>query len=215
MSHIELEKVMRTKNNSLFDKITEYVDAYFDNNGRSPTTREIESAIKFSRQTVHRYLKVMSEQGEIEYDGHRSIITPHIRAMLNTTSVQMGNSIPCGELSDVAQNEIENIRLPKEITGEGEFFLLRANGTSMINVGIDDGDLVLIRKQESAIDGKIVAFLYDNEQTTLKRLKYKDDAIYLCPENDSMQPIVIRGEDRAKLRIQGVATGIIKKIEGV
>ena len=54
---------------------------------------------------------------------------------------------------------------------------------------------------------------YDNEQTTLKRLKYKDDAIYLCPENDSMQPIVIRGEDRAKLRIQGVATGIIKKIE--
>lgn len=65
---------MRTKNNSLFDKITEYVDAYFDNNGRSPTTREIENAVKFSRQTVHRYLKVMSEQGEIEYDGHRSII---------------------------------------------------------------------------------------------------------------------------------------------
>ena len=64
---------MRTKNNSLFDKITEYVDAYFDNNGRSPTTREIENAVKFSRQTVHRYLKVMSEQGEIEYDGHRSI----------------------------------------------------------------------------------------------------------------------------------------------
>jgi len=57
MSHIELERVMRTKNNSLFDKITEYVDAYFDNNGRSPTTREIESAVKFSRQTVHRYLK--------------------------------------------------------------------------------------------------------------------------------------------------------------
>ena len=73
MSHIELERVMRTKNNSLFDKITEYVDAYFDKNGRSPTTREIESAINFSRQTVHRYLKVMSEQGEIEYDGHRSI----------------------------------------------------------------------------------------------------------------------------------------------
>ena len=204
---------MRTKNNSLFEKITKYVDAYFDNNGRSPTTREIESAIKFSRQTVHRYLKVMSEQGEIECDGHRSIITPHIRAMLNTTGVQMGNSIPCGELNEVVDSDIENIRLPREITGEGEFFLLRARGESMIKAGIDDGDLVLIRKQESATEGKIVAFLYDNEQTTLKRLKYKDDAIYLCPENDSMQPIVIRGEDRAKLRIQGVAIGIIKKIE--
>ena len=103
--------------------------------------------------------------------------------------------------------------MPKAITGEGEFFLLRARGESMINAGIDDGDLVLIRKQEIAKQGNIVAFLHDNEQTTIKRLKYKDDAIYLCPENDSMQPIVIRGEDRAKLRIQGVATGIIKKID--
>lgn len=203
---------MRTKNNSLFDKITEYVDAYFDKNGRSPTTREIESAINFSRQTVHRYLKVMSEQGEIEYDGHRSIITPHIRAMLNTTSVQMGNSIPCGELNEVVDDELKDIRLPKEITGEGEFFLLRARGESMINVGIDDGDLVLIQKQESATEGKIVALLYDNEQTTLKRLRHKDDAIYLCPENDLMQPIVIRGEDRAKLRIQGVAISVIKNL---
>ena len=114
---------------------------------------------------------------------------------------------------DVVDSGIENIRLPKAITGEGEFFLLRARGESMIKAGIDDGDLVLIRKQKSATEGKIVAFLYDNEQTTLKRLRYKDDAIYLCPENDSMQPIIIRGEDRAKLRIQGVATGIIKKIE--
>ena len=132
---------------------------------------------------------------------------------METNRAQMGNSIPCGALDDVIDEEIEHLRLPKAITGEGEFFLLRARGESMIKAGIDDGDLVLIRKQESATEGKIVAFLYDNEQTTLKRLRYKDDAIYLCPENDSMQPIVIRGEDRAKLRIQGVATGIIKKIE--
>ena len=213
MSHIELERVMRTKNNSLFDKITEYVDAYFDNNGRSPTTREIESAIKISRQTVHRYLKVMSEQGEIEYDGHRSIITPHIRAMLNTTNVQMGSSIPCGELNDVVDNDVKNIRMPKEITGDGEFFLLSAKGMSMINVGIDDGDLVLIKKQShEPANGKIVAFLYDGDQTTLKRYRREKDAIYLCPENDTMQPIVIKGEDRAKLRIQGVAVSVIKKL---
>ncbi len=213
MSHLELERVMRTKNNSLFDKITEYVDAYFDNNGRSPTTREIESAIKISRQTVHRYLKVMSEQGEIEYDGHRSIITPHIRAMLNTTNVQMGSSIPCGELNDVVDNDVKNIRMPKEITGDGEFFLLSAKGMSMINVGIDDGDLVLIKKQShEPANGKIVAFLYDGDQTTLKRYMREKDAIYLCPENDTMQPIVIKGKDRAKLRIQGVAVRVIKEL---
>lgn len=204
---------MRTKNNSLFDKITEYVDAYFDNNGRSPTTREIENAVKFSRQTVHRYLKVMSEQGEIEYDGHRSIITPHIRAMLNTTNVQMGSSIPCGELNEVVDDELKDIRLPKEITGDGEFFLLTASGNSMIKAGIDSGDLVLIKKQShEPANGKIVAFLYDGDQTTLKRYKREKDAIYLCPENDTMQPIIIKGEDRAKLRIQGVAISVIKKL---
>ena len=214
MSHIGLERVMRTKNNSLFDKITEYVDAYFDNNGRSPTTREIENAVKFSRQTVHRYLKVMNEQGEIEYDGRRSIITPHIRAMLNTTNVQMGNSIPCGELNEVVDDELKDIRLPKEITGDGEFFLLTASGNSMIKAGIDSGDLVLIKKQShEPANGKIVAFLYDGDQTTLKRYKREKDAIYLCPENDTMQPIVIKGEDRAKLRIQGVAVRVIKELK--
>ena len=205
---------MRTKNNSLFDKITEYVDAYFDNNGRSPTTREIESAVKISRQTVHRYLKVMSEQGEIEYEGHRSIITPHIRAMLDTTSVQMGSTIPCGELNEVVDNDVKNIRMPKEITGDGDFFLLSAKGTSMINAGIDNGDLVLIKKQShEPSNGKIVAFLYDGDQTTLKRYRREKDAIYLCPENDTMQPIVIKGQDRTKLRIQGVAVRVIKELD--
>jgi len=111
-----------------------------------------------------------------------------------------GNSIPCGALDDVIDEEIEHFRLPKAITGEGEFFLLRARGESMIKAGIDDGDLVLIRKQETAKQGNIVAFLYDNEQTTLKRYKPTDDAIYLCPENDSMQPIVLRGEDSQACR---------------
>ena len=204
---------MRSKNEAVFGEIIEFVNRYFEKNGRSPSTREIEGEIGLSHVTVQRYLQVMRERGEIEYDGHRSIVTEHIREMLDTSRVQMGSSIPCGALDDVIDEEIEHLRLPKSITGEGEFFLLRARGESMIKAGIDDGDLVLIRKQETATQGKIVAFIYDNEQTTLKRYKQTDDAIYLCPENDSMQPIVIKGEDRAKLRIQGVAVGIIKRIE--
>ena len=131
---------------------------------------------------------------------------------METNRAQMGNSIPCGALDDVIDEEIEHLRLPKAITGEGEFFLLRARGESMIKAGIDDGDLVLIRKQESATEGKIVAFLYDNQQTTLKRYKQSEDAIYLCPENDAMKPIIIKGEDRKKLCVQGVAIGIYKKL---
>ena len=204
---------MRSKNEAVFGEIIEFVNHYFEKNGRSPSTREIEGEIGLSHVTVQRYLQVMRDRGEIEYDGHRSIVTAFIREIMDTSRVQMGNSIPCGPLDDVMDEEIEHLRLPKSITGEGEFFLLRARGESMIKAGIDNGDLVLIRKQETAKEGNIVAFLYDNQQTTLKKYKQSEDAIYLCPENDAMKPIVIRGEDRAKLRIQGVATGIIKKID--
>ena len=203
---------MRSKNEAVFGEIIEFVNRYFEKNGRSPSTREIEGAIGMSHVTVQRYLQVLRERGEIEYDGHRSIVTSFMREIMDTSRVQMGNSIPCGALDDVIDEEIEHLRLPKSITGEGEFFMLRARGESMIKAGIDDGDLVLIRKQETAKQGNIVAFLYDNQQTTLKRYKQSEDAIYLCPENDSMQPIAIKGEDRAKLRIQGVAIGIYKKL---
>ena len=83
----------------------------------------------------------------------------------------------------------------------------------MINAGIDDGDLVLIRKQETAREGQIVAFLYDSAATTLKRYEPSGESITLRPENEEMSPIVIHGDDRANLRIQGVATMVIKSLE--
>ena len=204
---------MRHKNDELYGKIIEFVNDYFEETGHSPSTREIEQGVGVPRPTVQRYLKSLQERGEIEYDGHRSIVTSYMREMRNTTRMQMGNSIPCGPLDDVVDAELEHIRMPLALTGSGDFFLLRARGESMINAGIDDGDLVLIRKQETAREGQIVAFLYDSAATTLKRYEPFDESITLRPENDEMAPIVIRGDDRANLRIQGVATMVIKSLE--
>ena len=84
----------------------------------------------------------------------------------------------------------------------------------MINAGIDDGDLVLIRKQETAHEGQIVAFLYQSDCTTLKRYhRVSDDEIHLVPENDSLKPIVLKGEQLSALKIQGVATMVMKDLE--
>ena len=204
---------MRTKDESLFAVIVDYVNDYFEKYGRSPSTREIEKSTQISRPTVQRYLKALQERGEIEYDGHRGIVTQYMREMVETNRVDMGNSIPCGPMDEVADAELEHIRLPIALTGSGEFFLLRARGVSMINAGIDDGDLVLIRKQATAKHGDIIACLYDSALTTLKRYDPQDDAIYLVPENDTMQPIEIKGKDREKLLIQGVATMVIKSLE--
>lgn len=204
---------MRHKNDELYGKIIEFVNDYFEETGHSPSTREIEQGVGVPRPTVQRYLKSLQERGEIEYDGHRSIVTSYMREMRNTTRMQMGNSIPCGPLDDVVDAELEHIRMPLALTGSGDFFLLRARGESMINAGIDDGDLVLIRKQETAREGQIVAFLYDSTATTLKRYEASGENVYLRPENDEMEPIVIHGDDRQKLRIQGVATMVIKSLE--
>jgi repressor LexA len=203
---------MRTKDESRFSVIVDFVNEYFDSYGRSPSTREIETGTKISRATVQRYLQTLQERGEIEYDGHRGIITQYMRELTDTNRVEMGNSIPCGALGEVNEAELEYVRLPSVITGPGEFFLLRASGDSMIKAGIDDGDLVLIRRCETVRQGRIAAFLYDNSETTLKRFKQDENAIYLIPENDEMEPIVIKGNDRARLIIQGEAVMVMKDL---
>ena len=204
---------MRSKNTAHYSTILNFVNRYFDDVGRSPSTRDIESGTGISRATVQRYLREMCERGEIEYDGHRGIITEYMRGATEGTSpVLMGNSIPCGMLNEVCDAELESIRMPTALIGSGEFFLLRARGNSMINAGIDDGDLVLIRKQATAKPGDIIACLYDSALTTLKRYQPEGDTVYLVPENDTMQPIEIRGSKREKLMIQGVATMVMKEL---
>ena len=204
---------MRTKNTAHYSTIVNFVNRYFDDVGRAPSTREIEGSTGISRPTVQRYLRELCERGEIEYDGHRGIITEYMRGATEGTSpVLMGNSIPCGTLTEVCDADLESIRMPTALIGSGDFFLLRARGESMINAGIDDGDLVLIKRCERVREGRIAAFLYDNSETTLKRFKQDRDAIYLIPENDSMKPIVIRGADRARLVIQGEAVMVMKDL---
>ena len=204
---------MRTKNSSHYITIVNFVNKYFDDIGKSPSTREIERGTGISRPTVQRYLRELSERGEIEYDGHRGIITDYMRSDNEGTSrVLMGNSIPCGMLNEVGDAELESIRMPTALIGNGDFFLLRARGNSMIGAGIDDGDLVLIKRCERVREGRIAAFLYDNSETTLKRFKQDENAIYLIPENETMKPIVIRGNDRSRLIVQGEAIMVMKDL---
>ena len=204
---------MRSKNATYYREIVEFVNRYFDDVGRSPSTREIESGTGISRPTVQRYLRELCDRGEIDYDGHRGIITDYMRSASDGTSrVLMGNSIPCGSLNEVCDAELESIRMPTALIGNGDFFLLRARGNSMINAGIDDGDLVLIKRCESVREGRIAAFLYDGAETTLKRFRRDKNSIYLIPENDEMEPIVISGSDRERLVVQGEAVMVMKDL---
>lgn len=199
---------MRSKSPELMKEVCEYAEQYYLQNGQSPSTTKIAEAVGVSRGTAYKYLVAMNDNGMIEYDG-QEIQTPVTRKLnKDTTQTAIVGSIPCGSPQYEEEYIEEYVSLPTAIFGKGEFFILRASGDSMIEAGIDDGDLVVIRKQICADEGDIVVALVDN-QNTLKRF-YRDkksQKIVLHPENKRLKDIVVDECD-----IQGVACHVIKSL---
>lgn len=197
-------------NQDLLQSIKAYAEEYYFSYNISPTVREIADALGVGKSTVQRYLERLNESGEIEYSGKRSIRTENTDKM-TSSSVAVGvyGSVSCGQLKFAQEEITEYVKLPTSLVGNGEFFMLRANGDSMINAGIDDGDLVIIKKQSTAREGEIVVALYEDE-ATLKRF-YKDTAnqrFVLHPENEAYDDIIVEGD----LYIQGIAVKVLKDL---
>lgn len=199
---------MRSKNPELMDKILKYAEEYYLDYGSSPTTATVAKALDIGKSTVYRYLVAMNEKGMIEYDGGDIQTTVTRKVNKDTSQTAIVGSIPCGT-PEYEEEHIEGyVSLPTAIFGKGEFYILRASGESMIDAGIDDGDLVVIRKKQKANNGDIVVALVDN-QNTLKRF-YRDEEnkrIILHPENKKFRDIYTE-----ECTIQGVACHIIKEI---
>ena len=101
----------------------------------------------------------------------------------------------------------EIVNLPTGLFGKGDLFLLHASGDSMTGAGIDDGDLVLIRKQEEARNGDIVVAFVEGEGNTLKRYRQYGNTVFLHPENPKYRDIPL-----LNCKIQGIAINVIKKL---
>ena len=198
---------MRTKSAKKAATIIDCINSFFDKEKRTPSLREIEKVTGFSRQTVQRYLWDLNENGEIKYDG-RSIATQHIESLLSAQTIQLPviGHIPCG-LPEM-QNEYteDHIDFPVSLLGKGKYFVLYAYGDSMIDVGIEEGDLVIVRSQKEAVAGEIVVAIDDNKNT-LKRLLHDGNRYYLHAENSNYPDIYPE-----KLEIQGVAIKVIKEL---
>lgn len=198
------------KNVTLFERIEQCIDQYKElHGGPSPSVREIADALGVNYSTVSRYLKQMKEEGILDYAGHRNITTRESkRTQTETMKVPVLGSVACGLPKFAEENIEEYVRLPVSLFGNGDFYLLRASGDSMIKVGICDGDLVLVRRQNHADDGQIVVALMEDE-ATLKRYyrEPQNRRIRLHPENDSMEDIYVDN-----CAIQGVAVKVIKNL---
>jgi repressor LexA len=106
------------------------------------------------------------------------------------------------------QDHSANINVPPEMLGNGEHFALEVKGDSMIEAGIFDGDTVVIRKGDTAINGDIVVALVDDEEATLKRLRKKGESIALEAANPAYETRIF-GPDR--VRVQGKLVGLLRK----
>ena len=203
---------MRAKNEERITEIEKFINDYFDRYGTSPTQRDIAASVGTSVSNVNNYLTEMQNRGLISLDGHRKIHTKRMSRDLedlSRTTAPIVGTVACGEPLYSEEFIEDSVRLPKSLFGQGPFFILRASGLSMIDAGIEPGDLVVIRQTNTANEGDIVVALTD-EGTTLKRYYPEPEKkrIRLQPENRTMQPIYC-----GSVTIQGVAIRIIRNIE--
>ncbi len=196
---------MRTLNQERLNTMAEFINTYQKENGRSPSYRNIMHAMGMSSlNLVRRYVLALENDGRIKRTRLGNIELP---AKLDTGEMAIAplvGQIACGEPCFEVENIEESFALPRSVFGNGDLFMLRAFGDSMIDAGINKGDLLVIRKQQDANDGDIVVALTSGNNT-LKRLYHRNGKIVLHPENKTMTDIIV-----SNCEIQGVLVGCIK-----
>ena len=205
---------MRVKNAKYFTLLESFIDIYREKNDVCPSLREIEAGIGISKATVSRYLAFMQEKGMIKYEGPRRINTKQSLQIKNeTVKVPVLGAVSCGIPKFAEENIEEYIRLPVALFGRGDFFILRADGDSMIEANIQVGDLILIRQQSHAEPGNIIVALVDDAEATLKRYYpyTEENRVVLHPENSSMEDIEV-DLTKHSFVIQGIAIKVIKDL---
>lgn len=171
-------------------KILEFIRKEIETKGYPPSVREICQAVGLkSTSTVHAHLNQLEEQGVIRRDATK----PRALEVLDNP-LSKGRTVPLvgkvtAGLPILAIENIEDYMVfPQDMLGRDDVFALRVQGDSMIEAGILDGDIIIVRRQETAENGDIVVAMIGDE-ATVKRIFYEKGRVRLQPENASMQPI--------------------------
>lgn len=177
-------------------EILEYIKSQILEKGYPPAVREICKAVNLkSTSSVHSHLETLEKNGYIRRDPTKPRAIEIIDDTFNLTRREVSNVPIVGTVAAgqplLAQEHIENyFTIPTEFMPNSETFILTVQGDSMVNVGIYNGDYVLVESCSTASNGEIVVALVD-DGATVKRF-YKEDSYYrLQPENDFMEPIIV------------------------
>ena len=183
---------MKVVNEKLLDEMLAYIKTYQIKNGQSPSYRNMAKQFQLSSlSVVSRYVDILAERGDVQKSKSGKIFCfPSFDASSVTIAPVVG-VVTCGQ-PILAQENIEGVyALPSEIFGRGEIFLLHAEGDSMMEVGIQSGDLLVVRKTNYAQNGQIVVALLD-DSATVKTFYKRSDHVVLHPENKNYGDIITR-----------------------
>jgi len=200
-------------------EIWKFLTDYVDEHGYPPTVREIGEAVGLaSPSTVHAHLANLERAGLIKRDPTkpralelRREPRPEPARAADVHRLPLVGEIAAGGPLLAEQNVEEYLAVPEPLAGGGEEFLLRVKGDSMVNAGILDGDLVVVRREQTAQDGDIVVALAGDDETaedaTVKRFFRDGRRVRLQPENDELEPIFTE-----HVQILGKVTGVFRSL---
>ena len=183
------------------EDVLQYIKKYVVDHGFPPSTREIGAALGLSSPaTVHTHLKKLEDAGcirktnskfrTIEIVGENEFAKKEDAELVK---VPLLGKVACGNPIEAIEDPSEWFTLPASLIPSREtVFTLECTGDSMINVGIYDGDVVIVQKQNVARNGDIVVAMTDDNEVTLKTFYKEKDHIRLQPENDTMEPIILQ-----------------------
>lgn len=192
--------------------VLEFIEKNLDDCGVAPTLREIAEAFGFaSTASAQKHIALLERKGFLRREKHqkRGLVLAHREAAVNKAEAELpllglvAAGAPIEALPDP-----ETISVPPDFIRNGDHFVLKVRGESMIEDGIHDGDLVVVQGVAEAGDGDVVVAMVDGE-VTLKRL-FRDEPgkVRLQPANSEMSPIVVGAE---KVTIQGVIVGLLRR----
>ncbi len=197
------------------EEILDFIKNFMVKHGFPPTIREIGEALGISSPaTIHAHLKNLETRGVIRRNDTKNRAIELLVKNEYEPQNELIIDVPLlGKIT--AGNPIEAIERPDEffslpsylIPNNKEVFTLLVNGTSMINAGILDGDIVIVERKNTARNGEIVVAMTDDFEVTLKTFYKEQNHFRLQPENDTMEPIIL-----PNVTILGKAIGLYRKI---
>jgi repressor LexA len=209
---MDIGKDLTKRQQEIFD----FIKKYSAGHGYPPTVRDIGKAVGLaSSSTVHAHLANLEKLGLVRRDPTKpraiELLDRAVDAAKNAVSGNSGlplvGRVAAGVPITAEENIEEYIDVPPLLGGDEGQFILSVKGDSMVDAGILNGDYVVVRPQDTAVDGEIIVALVE-EEATVKRFFRETDHIRLQPENKTMDPIIVRDD----VSILGRVVGVFRKV---